>query len=232
MLSPSRPRTPCLVQVPPQYAAPYVADPSFSHHRAIFAGMLACLDSAVGNVTAALEKAGMWANTLLLFTSDHGDHLGAHGNREKMTTYDESLRVPFLLHWPARVAAATVTDVATSVDVWPTVAGLLGLPPRPHAGGRNCGTTTAGALASSLVASAAAAAARRRRASSTRAAASSAAASRSTRPHEAAGVPWRDHDDTGVPDCDDDGVERGEPPPGRRAFRIERRPDLGFGGFS
>ena len=48
----------------------------------------------------------------------------------------------------------------------------------------------------------------------------------------AAGVPWRDHDDTGVPDCDDDGVERGEPPPGRRAFRIERRPDLGFGGFS
>ena len=54
-----------------------------------------------------------------------------------MTTYDESLRVPFLLHWPARVAAATVTDVTTSVDVWPTVAGLLGLPPRPHAAGQD-----------------------------------------------------------------------------------------------
>ena len=103
--------------------------------RSWYMGMVSLVDEGIGNLTATLQRRNALDDTLLLFTSDHGDHLGAHGNREKMTTYDESLRVPFLLHWPAR-AAATVTDVTTSIDVWPTVAGLLGLP-RPHADGHD-----------------------------------------------------------------------------------------------
>ena len=70
--------------------------------------------------------------TLTVFTADHGDHMGAHGLMAKATAYDEVVRVPLILHWPARIPAAPAIELsAANVDVWPTLAGLLGLPPPP-----------------------------------------------------------------------------------------------------
>ena len=113
--------------------------------RSWYMGMVSLVDEGIGNLTATLQRRNALDDTLLLFTSDHGDHLGAHGNREKMTTYDESLRVPFLLHWPARVAAATVsTSPPPSTCGLPSPASLASRRGRtpPAAISRRCCSTT------------------------------------------------------------------------------------------
>ncbi len=88
------------------------------------------LDDCVGNLLATLRDIGLESNTLLVFTSDHGDLLGAHGGRNKQQPYDECIRVPLLIHWPAGLGtrARRLDALINSEDVMPTVLGLCGLP--------------------------------------------------------------------------------------------------------
>jgi arylsulfatase A-like enzyme len=68
-------------------------------------------------------------NTLLVFTSDHGDMLGSHGGRNKQQPYDESIRVPLLFRWPAGLTgpARRLDAVVNSEDLMPTLLGLMGM---------------------------------------------------------------------------------------------------------
>lgn len=88
------------------------------------------LDDCVGRLIATLKETGLNENTLILFTSDHGDLLGAHGQQRKQQPYDESIRVPMLLHWPAGLGARSKRFAApiSSPDIMPTLLGLCGLP--------------------------------------------------------------------------------------------------------
>src|SRR2546421_240831 len=83
----------------------------------------AALDDCLGQLRAALKETGLDQNTLLLFTSDHGDMLGSHGGRNKQQPYDESIRVPLLLCWPATFGAAPrkLDAPINSEDLMPTV---------------------------------------------------------------------------------------------------------------
>jgi arylsulfatase A-like enzyme len=88
------------------------------------------LDACCGQLRQTLRETGLESNTLLVFTSDHGDLLGGHGARNKQQPYDESIRVPLLLHWPAgfrdrqpRVLPATIS----TVDLMPTLLSLCGV---------------------------------------------------------------------------------------------------------
>ena len=72
--------------------------------RADLAGYYAhctALDQYVGDLLATLHQAGLADSTIFVFTSDHGDMLGSHGQHRKQRPWDESILVPFLLHWPA-----------------------------------------------------------------------------------------------------------------------------------
>ena len=71
----------------------------------------------------------MEENTLLIFTSDHGDMLGSQGMRFKQRPYDESIRIPLLLHWPIQFGrrAKALTEPIQSEDLMPTLLGLCGL---------------------------------------------------------------------------------------------------------
>ncbi|MFN9912300.1 MAG: sulfatase-like hydrolase/transferase, partial [Pirellulaceae bacterium] len=75
-----------------------------------------------------LHELGLDSNTLILFTSDHGDMLGSHGMRRKRKPHDESARVPGILRWPAKIPRGQVVDTLLShVDMPPTLLGLAGI---------------------------------------------------------------------------------------------------------
>ncbi len=95
---------------------------------AYYAAMTA-VDEQVGRLLKVLDDSGRAEDTIVLFTSDHGDMLGSHGKRLKRKPWEESIRVPGILRFPARVGPARTSDVPLShVDFAPTLLSLCGLP--------------------------------------------------------------------------------------------------------
>ncbi len=97
--------------------------------RTFLAGYYAhctALDDCMESLLTALRESGLERNTLLIFSADHGDMLGSHGGRNKQQPYDESIRVPLLLHWPAGLAAGgrKLDAPISSEDLMPTILGL------------------------------------------------------------------------------------------------------------
>jgi len=100
--------------------------------RADIAGYYAhctALDEYLGMIVKAIENNGIAEDTILVFTSDHGDMLGSHGLARKQKPWDESIRIPFLLRYPARFGwvGRAVDDIfVDSHDIMPTLLGLAG----------------------------------------------------------------------------------------------------------
>jgi arylsulfatase A-like enzyme len=107
----------------------------------------AAMDRCVGQLQDAIRSAGLEEDTIFIFTSDHGDMLGSHGQWNKQQPYDESARVPFLLKFPrfgpetkskvlfgnpkrseAAKTGRTVNAPINSPDILPTLCDLCGIP--------------------------------------------------------------------------------------------------------
>ncbi len=88
-------------------------------------------DRSLGTVLSALEAAGAWDDTVVIFTSDHGDMCGSHGLRSKGPfVYDEIMRVPLYVKAPGLTAAGTMTSALGShVDLAATICSLAGVEP-------------------------------------------------------------------------------------------------------
>jgi arylsulfatase A-like enzyme len=88
----------------------------------------AALDACFGRLLETLDRTGLADNTIVVFTSDHGDLLGSHGLWNKQWPQDESIRVPFLLRWPAVLgrAARGIDAPIDAPDLMPTLLGLCG----------------------------------------------------------------------------------------------------------
>ncbi|MBW3625760.1 MAG: sulfatase [Armatimonadetes bacterium] len=87
------------------------------------------LDRCFGELLQTIRETGIEGDTLLVFTSDHGDMLGSHGCRNKQRPYDESILVPLLLRYPAVLGEAG-RDLHVPIntpDFMPTLLGLAGL---------------------------------------------------------------------------------------------------------
>ena len=99
---------------------------SYHGHMAMCTGV----DTAFGWLMDKLREKGFERNTLVVFTSDHGDQLGSHGRTmPKGAPEDEACRVPLLMRWPERLPSGRVSDLLVgTLNLMPTLLGLLGLP--------------------------------------------------------------------------------------------------------
>jgi arylsulfatase A-like enzyme len=87
------------------------------------------LDYQLGRIMEALEKRGIADNTILVFTSDHGEMFGAHGRRAKLSFYEEAARIPFLIRWKDHIPAGIKSDACLNTpDIMPTLLAMMGLP--------------------------------------------------------------------------------------------------------
>jgi arylsulfatase A-like enzyme len=87
------------------------------------------VDDSVGRVLDFLDRNKLSKNTIVVYTSDQGFFLGDHGMYDKRFMYEESLRMPFLVRWPAAIKAGTRADaIGLNVDFAPTFLEAAGLP--------------------------------------------------------------------------------------------------------
>jgi len=101
-------------------------------------GMVQCIDDNIGRLTDALKKTGQFDNTLVVFTSDHGDLCFEHDRLNKGNPYEGSARVPMIFRHPKLIEAQQVyKQPVGTVDVTPTVMGLLALPKDDEDQGRD-----------------------------------------------------------------------------------------------
>ncbi len=101
---------------------------------------ISAVDDCVGRLLEALDQLGLAANTVVVYTSDNGFYLGEHGLVDKRSAYDESLRIPFLVRYPALGAAArgrTVDAMVLNLDLAPTWLDFAGLPVPKEIQGRS-----------------------------------------------------------------------------------------------
>ena len=97
-------------------------------YRGYYAHMTA-LDDCLGELMQVLEETGLADNTIVVYTSDHGDMLHSRGAMKKQQPWDESLRVPFLLRWPAKLKnrPREISMPFDTPDIMPTLLGLAGV---------------------------------------------------------------------------------------------------------
>jgi len=89
-------------------------------------GCVSYLDYNVGQVISALEDAGLRDNTLIIYTSDHGENLGARRIWGKNNMYEESAAVPMIIAGPGIPAGNVSTTPVTLIDIGPTVLDAIG----------------------------------------------------------------------------------------------------------
>lgn len=108
------------------------------HLIAHYYGMATLLDAQVGRMMALLRASGLAEDTLVIFTSDHGDNLGSHGYFNKCRLIEESVRIPMIFWWPGQLQSGSRDrQLISLVDVMPSILGLLELPVPEHVEGQD-----------------------------------------------------------------------------------------------
>ena len=106
----------------PEYADPQKIKYMISNYY----GLVREIDDWVGAILDTVDKCGLTEKTLVIFTSDHGEMLGAHGLREKNVFYEESAHIPLLIRLPGKIADNTTVDgYVSSVDLFSTILDYL-----------------------------------------------------------------------------------------------------------
>ncbi len=100
--------------------------------RANYYGMISEVDANIGRLLQTLKDQGLWEETLIVFSSDHGEYLGDHYLLNKGHFYDSSLQVPLIVRDPSSSADATrgkrIQTLVESIDTTPTIMDWLGVP--------------------------------------------------------------------------------------------------------
>jgi len=127
---PSRPIDPARVTLPPWYPD----SPLTRRDWAMGLESAQVSDRLFGEIVARLKREGIYDNTVIVVTADHGIALP----RGKQFLYDEGLRIPLIIHWPARAKPGTASDeLVSNVDIVPTILSIAGLPAPQYLQGRD-----------------------------------------------------------------------------------------------
>jgi choline-sulfatase len=113
-------------------------DAAVMRARTAYYGLVYRMDALIGDVLACLAAEGLGDDTLVVYTTDHGDQLGERGLWWKHTLYEDSVRVPLIVRWPERIpAGGRRAQVCDLLDVAATMVDALGGPALPYSHGRS-----------------------------------------------------------------------------------------------
>jgi choline-sulfatase/uncharacterized sulfatase len=131
-----------LETLPPEHfvSAPRTYPAMRRRYQRAYFGCITQMDRAIGEILDALERTGLADNTIVVYSTDHGDFAGEHGLTEKAPGIgaDAVCRIPFLWRWPNHLPAGHCCDqLVESVDLAPTLCALAGLPSMPTADGQD-----------------------------------------------------------------------------------------------
>jgi len=105
---------------------------------AAYMGRITSVDTQIGRVLTALEKAGLMDSTIISYTSDHGDMMGERNRYAKQVMYDPAARIPLIFRYPrALPQGMRRPEVVEQVDLYPTFCDLAGLPTPATVQGRS-----------------------------------------------------------------------------------------------
>lgn len=94
---------------------------------ALYYGAVTWVDDTVGEILKSLKENGLEENTLIVFSSDHGDMLGSHQRWNKDCLYEEAIHIPMIYSWPGNIRPGSNSQqVASLIDVMPTLLELCG----------------------------------------------------------------------------------------------------------
>ncbi len=106
-------------------AVVHLAEPSreqLHRQRAHYYANVTMIDTQVGHIVDALEARGVLDNTLIIFTSDHGDCLNDHGHSQKWNMYEQSVHVPAVICWPGKIREGQrIAELVSLMDFAPTI---------------------------------------------------------------------------------------------------------------
>ena len=107
-------------------------DNVFRRFLACYYGCVSQVDDSIGQILRSLEATGQLDSTIIIYTADHGDFAAYHGLAEKFpwahNVYEEILRVPFIVSWPARLRKDDMRpDLVEETDIYPTLLELTGI---------------------------------------------------------------------------------------------------------
>ncbi|MDA8052488.1 MAG: sulfatase-like hydrolase/transferase [Rhodospirillales bacterium] len=95
--------------------------------RRVYQGLVQQIDDHLGRLFDLMERLGRWEDTLVIFTSDHGDYLGDHWLGEKELFHDTIQRVPLIIAHPEGVRGVVAEELVSTIDVLPTILEGLGI---------------------------------------------------------------------------------------------------------
>ena len=101
----------------------------FEEHSRVYFSHVTGIDRCVGRLIDALESCGYGDNTIVVYTSDHGEMLGSHGLMSKNVPYEEATAIPLIIRYPEKLGHRTDDVMITAVDMMPTILGLAGVSP-------------------------------------------------------------------------------------------------------
>jgi arylsulfatase A-like enzyme len=105
----------------------YLTEPELNHIIALYKGCITQVDDQIGLVIETLDELGLMDDTLIIFSSDHGEPLGDHGTIRKngVPMWDELTRIPLILKGPMIPKGQTRECLIDNTDITPTILGLL-----------------------------------------------------------------------------------------------------------
>lgn len=106
---------------------PLASDEALQKEQRGYYAHITAIDREFARLLKTLDETGQADNTIVIFTSDHGEMMGSHGRMHKRVPFEESIRVPFFVRMPGMKRRVASDTLFASIDIYPTVCGLAGI---------------------------------------------------------------------------------------------------------
>lgn len=122
-----------------------ISEKEFRWYKAQYCGEVKCIDDNVGRILECLTKENIMDNTIIVYTTDHGEYMGEHGLITKNELYETAYRIPLLIYWPKKISKGRrIKELVSTVDFQQTILGLMDIEPSGREQGRDASSLITG----------------------------------------------------------------------------------------